>query len=72
MAHGKVARCSCCKKAVATVTYPPAWMKDGEAQVVHNPVAVAVAVAIDLNSDREAFDAQVKVRAICTLNANIV
>jgi hypothetical protein len=36
--------------------YPPTRVKNWEAQVVHDPVAVSVAVAHDLDAHREALD----------------
>lgn len=55
-----------------TPAYPPAGMEDREAEIVHNAVAVAVAVAIDLHTNREALHTQVKIWAVGTLDANIV
>jgi hypothetical protein len=47
-------------------------MEDWEAQVVHDLVAVIIAVTIDLNTHGEALDTQVKVRTHCTLDPDVV
>jgi hypothetical protein len=47
-------------------------VEDREAEVVHNFVAVAVAVSIDLRAHREALHTEVKVSTHCTLDPNVV
>lgn len=61
-----------CSQAATARAHPPTWMKDWEAQIVHDPVAVVVTVAIDLHTNRETLDTKVKVRAVGTLDADIV
>jgi len=47
-------------------------MEDREAEVVHDFVAVLIAVPIDLHAHREALHTQVEISTHCTLDADVV
>ena len=52
--------------------YPPLWVVDWEAQVVHDSVCMVALVGVDLHAHGKALKAQVKVRAHVTFDADHV